>query len=97
MDSLSQSWRSETLPYLHPPTHLIPQVLQKIIHEQIIAVAVIPFWPNHSWWSLLYPLTKKHINLGPSTSVLIKGPSMDPKLDKLPPGDLLMCLLSSKL
>ena len=95
IDGLLQPWSSETLPYLHPPISLIPKVLLKIRQERISAVMVVPFWPTHSWWSSLTPLMRSQINLGPSDKVLLKGPSMDPKLHKLPPGDILICFLYS--
>ena len=95
IDGLAQPWASERLPYLHPPIALIPRVLQKILSEKVTVVMVIPFWPTHSWWNTLAPLIRQQINLGPAEKVLLRGSSMNSKLHKLPPGDLLMCLLSS--
>ena len=95
IDGLAQPWNREVFPYLHPPTALIPQVLQKIRNEKIYAALVVPYWPKHSWWSSILPMIQRSINLGPAEQVLIRGPSMDSRLHKLPPGDLLMCIVSS--
>jgi hypothetical protein len=95
IDAMQQPWGKESLPYLHPPTDIIPQVIQKIKQEKCSAVLVVPFWPNHSWWSLVSSLIVKHTLLGECSEVLKRGPSMDPHLSSLPPGRLLMCLISS--
>jgi hypothetical protein len=51
IDGLKQPWSTETLPYLHPPIAIIPQVIQKILNEKIFAVLFVPFWLGHSWWT----------------------------------------------
>ena len=39
-----------------PPFPLIGRVLKKIIEEQAIGIVVVPYWPNHSWFSLFLRL-----------------------------------------
>jgi hypothetical protein len=78
-----------------PPISLIPLVLQKIKTEQIHALLVVPFWPGHSWWSSLAPFIRDIRILGPAKDILTRGPSSNPRLTNLPPGDLAMCLISS--
>jgi hypothetical protein len=94
-DAMQQPWKRETLPYLHPPIELIPQVLQKIRSEKCSAVLVVPFWPAHSWWSSITSLLIKQTILGKTEDILRRGPTMDPRLNNLPPGKLVMCLVSS--
>jgi hypothetical protein len=94
IDGLRQPWSKEALPYLHPPISLIPQVLQKIRKEKCTAVMVVPFWPTHSWWTSMEALIKDQTLLGTAKDVLLAGPTTDPAKHKLPPGELLMCLVS---
>jgi hypothetical protein len=94
INGLYQPWSQKRMPFIHPPIPLIPQVLQKMMQEKCVAVLVVPFWPTRSWWSSVQSLLLRQVNLGPSHSVLIKGPSMGQQT--LPPGDIVMCLISSR-
>jgi hypothetical protein len=94
IDGLAQPWELEILPYLHPPIPIIPQVLQKIQREKVRAVMVVPYWPGHSWWSMLLPMVEKSLNLGKTEDVLIRGTSSNTQLTKLPLGEMLMCVVS---
>jgi hypothetical protein len=95
IDALLQHWSLEDLVYLFPPEPLIPRVLKKIRDEKISAVLVVPYWTTHSWWSSVAALIRKSVLLGPAKDVLKMGPSVDPTRTKLPPGRMLMCLVSS--
>jgi hypothetical protein len=95
-DALLQPWNRETFPYLFPPTQLIPKVLQKIGNEKICAALVVPYWTTNSWWSSVQPLIQRTVLPGEAKDVMKIGPSMNPTLSKLPPGRLLMCLISSE-
>jgi hypothetical protein len=91
-DALSIPWTNE-VPYLFPPVQLIPRVLQKLRMDAVKeAVLVFPLWPSQPWWSLLPDSVVKMVELGQSTAVLVRGPSLTVE-HKLPPGAFAMAKL----
>jgi hypothetical protein len=73
---------------------MIPRVLQKLRAERDRAVVVVPEWYGKPWWNLLQMNVEKLVDLGPSESALKCGPSMAASRAKLPPGRMLMALVS---
>jgi len=51
-NAFSKSWLGE-LPYIYPPTILLPRVLQKIYYERVRAVIVAPYWPQQTYFVTL--------------------------------------------
>jgi hypothetical protein len=69
-------------------------VLQKIRKERGAAVMVIPEWPSRPWWNLMVGAAVVMVRLGKAEEVLERGPSMAVYRAKLPPGSMIMALLS---
>lgn len=61
VDALSIKWQGY-FPHMFPQFVLIPPCLEKLRHEKVSAVLIIPVWPNQVWfpqllWSLIdYPV-----------------------------------------
>jgi hypothetical protein len=91
-DALLYSWAGE-MPYAFPPIPLIPRVLQKLRQERLTAVVVLPEWYSKAWWNMAAPNITKSVVLGLATDVLKAGPAM-PQDSKLPPGKLIMAIVS---
>jgi hypothetical protein len=68
--------------------------MQKLRAERVRAVVVMPEWCGRPWWNLLQLNVEKQIDLGKSCDVQIPGPTMAANSAKLPPGRLLMAILS---
>jgi hypothetical protein len=56
MDALSLDWETVDLPYLFPPTALIPICLQRIQDSSNRFLAILPRWNHRSWFPLLLKL-----------------------------------------
>jgi hypothetical protein len=56
MDALSLDWETVDLPYLFPPTALIPACLQRIQESNNRFLAILPRWNHRSWFPLLLKL-----------------------------------------
>jgi hypothetical protein len=94
LDALRYSWQGE-LAYVFPPVQLIPRVLQRIRLERLLQVVMVfPEWPSRPWWNFLQELVVAQVRLGESQTVLSPGPTMADNRAKLPPGNILMALLS---
>jgi hypothetical protein len=92
LDALSIPWTNE-VPYLFPPVQLIPRVLQKLRTDAVReAVIVFPPWPSQPWWFLLQDSLVKVVELGESSGVLTRSPSLTVE-HKLPPGTFAMAKL----
>ena len=52
VNEFSVSWTSDVSPNINPPWVLIPQVLQKLIAENVTTMIVIPSWSNAHWYEL---------------------------------------------
>jgi hypothetical protein len=88
-DALSIPWTDE-VPSLFPPVQLIPRVLQKLRLDAVReAVLVFPLWPSQPRWSLLQDTLVKMVELGESSAVLTRAPSLTVEYN-LPPGTLAM-------
>jgi hypothetical protein len=55
---------------------------------------VVPEWPSRPWWNMVAGRARRMVRLGESEEVLEKGPSMAANRANLPPGSMLMVLLS---
>jgi hypothetical protein len=95
LDALRYSWEGEVA-YAFPPVQLIPRVIQKLFLERGEAVMVVPEWPSRPWWNLLLRFTIRLVRLGEAQEVLEAGPTMTSNRAKLPPGNMLMVLLSCR-
>ncbi|KAL1919968.1 uncharacterized protein VTP21DRAFT_1114 [Calcarisporiella thermophila] len=51
-----QHWRREKNPYANPPWALIPQILRKVVIEQVDLTLVTLYWPSAPWFPLLQQL-----------------------------------------
>ena len=45
-NALSFDWQAESAPYANPPWSLIPQVLSKIVADEVRLMLVVPEWPR---------------------------------------------------
>jgi hypothetical protein len=95
LDALRYSWEGEVA-YAFPPVQLVPRVIQKLFLERGEAVLVVSEWPSRPWWNLLQQFTTRWVRLGEATKVLERGPTMASSRAELPPGNLLMVLLSCR-
>jgi hypothetical protein len=95
LDAFTVDWTGET-PYAFPPVQLVPEVLLRLRESRITAVVVAPNWPGQAWWSTLKEMAERWVELGESEAVLEPGPTMRNSnvTLKLPPGSLLMALIS---
>jgi hypothetical protein len=93
LDGLRFTWAGE-LAYVFSPVLLIPRVLQKVRLERDTVVMVVPKWPSRPWWNMVAGRARRMVGLGKSEKVLEKGPSMAANRARLPPGSMLMVLLS---
>jgi hypothetical protein len=92
LDALAYSWQGET-PYVFPPIQIMPRVLQKLREEGWNAVVVLPEWYSKAWWNLAQPNIIRSTVLGEAENVLRLGTSA-PKEARLPPGRMLMAIVS---
>jgi hypothetical protein len=95
-NAFSFSWKIH-VPYLHPPISMIMRCLRKIIQDQTEAIIVTPRWPGQPWWPLLQQLTVNRLDIGESSEILSPGSLMKKKNLKLPPGRMIMSVVSYKL
>jgi ribonuclease HI len=95
VDAFSLDWKL-FFPYIHPPIILIASCLKRVVQSQGRAIIVTPHWPGQPWWPLLQQLSQKVVQLGESSKVLIPGTLMKRRNLKLPPGKMIMSLVSSK-
>jgi hypothetical protein len=93
LDALRYSWKGE-LPYAFPPVQIIPRVLQHLREEAMNAVIVVPEWYTKAWWNLLQGNIAKKTILGKADDVLLPGPTMAARRAKLPPGSMIMAVVS---
>jgi hypothetical protein len=93
LDGLRYAWAGE-LPYAFLPVQLIPRVLQKIRKERGAVVMVTPEWPSRPWLNLMVGAAEVMVRLGKAKEVLELGPSMAANRARLPPGSMIMALLS---
>jgi ribonuclease HI len=96
VDAFSVSWGKE-MPYLHPPIILIMKCLRKVVLDKIQAVIVTPDWPGQPWWPLLIQITVRKIVLGESSQILLPGLALKRMNLKLPPGRMIMSVISWEL
>ena len=62
-DAFRYDWLAEAAPYANPPWSVIPQVLQKVMRDQVRMMLVVPEWPNAPWYSVFRRLTERSIRL----------------------------------
>jgi hypothetical protein len=93
LDGLRHSWAGE-LAYAFPPVQLITRVLQKVRKERGAVVMGTPEWPSRTWWNLMAGAAEAMVRLGKTEEVLERAPSMAANRAKLPPGNMIMALLS---
>jgi hypothetical protein len=94
-DAFSIPWSSLGLPLLHPPIPLIQQCINKVAHEQLKAVLVVPNWTGQWWSTSLKMITEKRVLLGEARQILIPGKSFSTNGYSLPPGEMAMHLLNA--
>ena len=49
---MSFDWQAESAPYANPLWSLIPQVLSKIVADEVRLMLVVPEWPRAPWFKL---------------------------------------------
>jgi hypothetical protein len=95
LDAMRYDWSGQAV-YAFPPVQMIPRVLQKVLRENLDSVVmVVPEWPSRPWWNLLQEQVVRQVRLGLSEEVLEPGPSLRVARSKLPPGHMIMAVLSS--
>jgi hypothetical protein len=47
------------VPYIFPPTQLFGRVLQRLIHEEVDVLLVVPKWTDQPWWGLFSSWTRQ--------------------------------------
>lgn len=73
VDALSIPWEFR-LAYIFPPIAMIPRVLMKIRQDQASVIAVIPFWPRRSWFTLLMQMSRgQYWKLPPMQNLVSRG------------------------
>jgi ribonuclease HI len=75
IDSLSYNWRTIKRKghlWAHPPWKLIPQVLQKCLHDKVQIIIATPYRPTAHWWPLLSALTVNRMYISPYREVLVR-------------------------
>jgi hypothetical protein len=88
-DALSLDWDTLELPYLFPPTALIPACLQRIQESSNKFLAVMPCWPHRTWFPLLLNLVVDYPLLLPvSKRLLSQGLGRGSKKWHLLPGTM---------
>ena len=67
-NALYFDWQAESAPYANPPWSLIPQVLSKIVADEVRLMLVVPEWPRTPWFKLFRRLMERQLRVyGPST------------------------------
>jgi hypothetical protein len=76
VDALALDWDDFGLPYLFPPTPIIPKVLAKIRGSTNVFLMVAPLWNKKPWFPLLLQLTVDHpLQLPAGPKMLSQGTS----------------------
>ena len=60
-DAFTANWAVEAAPYCNPPWPAITRTLQKIAHDRVRAMVVVPEWPSAPWQHLWSQLCEKEI------------------------------------
>jgi hypothetical protein len=95
-NAFATQWRTLGLPLLHPPVPLIMKTLNRVRQERMIAMMVLPHWPNQPWSPLLREMTTKMKVLGEAEAVLVKGRRMEAADSGLPPGPVAAHILDTR-
>ena len=74
VDAFTIDWNGFTL-YAFPPIAIIGQVLKKITYDQAEGVLIVPYWPNQSWYPMLFKLIVSIPIIIPSRTRLLHLPS----------------------
>jgi hypothetical protein len=90
-------WKQFSLPLLHPPLSILPRVLRRIRQEGIAAIVIAPAWQRQPWSAYLAPMTIRSQILGSADQVLIRGKRMAEAKAELPPGDIGVYLVDTKM
>lgn len=69
-NALATSWSNRN-GFMAPPFAILPQVVQKIIDDQVQATLIAPVWPNQPWYQKLLQVTEEMV-LIPNTSVFFQ-------------------------
>ena len=62
-NALSFDWQAESAPYANPPWSLIPQVLSKIVADEVRLMLVVPEWPRAPWFKLFRRLVERQFRV----------------------------------
>ena len=78
VNAFSRAWTplvtKRSVLYAHPPYVLIPQVVRRVLEEQMDLVLVTPCWPAQVWWPLLLSLAVRLPVLLPDTPFALLPP-----------------------
>ena len=58
-NALSFDWQAESAHYANPPWSLIPQVLSKIVADEVRLMLVVPEWPRAPCFQLFRRLVER--------------------------------------
>jgi hypothetical protein len=64
-NGLLLDWSQPVTLWLHPPWHLLPQVLEKLRASRARGILVYPFWPLQPWFQDVQRLSALHFSLPP--------------------------------
>ena len=62
-NALSFDWQAESATYANPPWSLIPQVLSKIMADEVRLMLVVPEWPRAPWFKLFRRLVERQFRV----------------------------------
>ena len=60
-DALSQVWTSDMVLWMNPPWSLWPQAATKLLESRVLAVCIVPYWPDKPWVQDLLSVAQRWI------------------------------------
>jgi hypothetical protein len=91
------TWKRFYRPLLHSPLPILPRVLHRLKREEMSAVVIAPAWRRQPWSTLLASMTVRSQILGSSDQVLKRRKRMAVARAELPPGDMGMYLVDTRM
>jgi hypothetical protein len=95
-DAFATPWHRFRFPFIHPPLPLIPRVLRRLQLEKMQAVLIVPLWRDQAWFPILLSMAKLVVDLGPADRVLVRGPAMQRRRNRLLPGNVALVVVDSR-
>lgn len=65
IDCFTHRWSVWGCVYINPPWRLIHHAVERLYHEGVLGLVIVPYWPYAPWWKLLCSMAIDFVKLPP--------------------------------